>query len=284
MARIKYRELVREMEVAGGYCTDPVGKCLREANAVRGIPKKDIDLCLRDSETYAAFLEDEDLSQRFSQKRAEKGWLAWTENFSNRVPSPKLEVWVDRQSRVFREGASSRFGCLVDVESCLNYSNHSPQHRQVDLSPAVKAEADLESCKASYQNESPTEREAIIAARRGQGRFRDAVIQLWAGKCAVTKCRALPLLRASHIKPWRDSNNAERLNPYNGLLLTPNLDAAFDLGVVSFADNGRLLISPNINNDQAGLLGLKPNLKLICVFEESRPFLAIHRQLYGFPT
>lgn len=83
----------------------------------------------------------------------------------------------------------------------------------------------------------------IIQARRGQGKFKEAVRQL-EDRCRVTKVARLEHLRASHIKPWRDSSNEERLNGENGLLLTPNIDHLFDRGFVSFESTGRLLISP----------------------------------------
>jgi len=85
---------------------------------------------------------------------------------------------------------------------------------------------------------TPTEKDALVKARRGQGKFREAVLSYW-GNCAVSNCSELFLLRASHIKPWKDSTNTERLDRYNGLLLNPNLDAAFDKGLISFADDGK---------------------------------------------
>ena len=58
----------------------------------------------------------------------------------------------------------------------------------------------------------------------------------------MTGCENGALLRASHIKPWRNSDNHDRLYPYNGLLLAAHLDAAFDAGLISFSDEGRLLV------------------------------------------
>ena len=290
MPRKSYSEMVGEMENIGGYCTDPVGKCLREQSAVKGVPKRDIDLCLRDSETYAAFQRREKLSQHYSPDRAERAWLKWTENFSHRLPSPKLEIWVDRKGGVFRESTTDRFGCVADVESCLSHDglgglSTTPvgrRKRYHELDNPSDAEEDLKTCLGSYQDAPETERQAIIAARRGQGRFRTDLIELWSGKCAVTKSRALSLLRASHIKPWRDSTNAQRLDRYNGLLLIPNFDSAFDIGLITFDDDGRMLLSPELRDEEARLLGIKRGLKLVCVFEENKPFLAIHRQLHGF--
>src|SRR5437773_1660286 len=67
---------------------------------------------------------------------------------------------------------------------------------------------------------APTDREAIIRARRGQGAFKQGVMAI-EKSCRITRVTNPVHLIASHCKPWRDSNNDERLNPENGLLLTP---------------------------------------------------------------
>ncbi|QDV39293.1 HNH endonuclease [Tautonia plasticadhaerens] len=67
-----------------------------------------------------------------------------------------------------------------------------------------------------------TERRALVLSRVGQGQFRDSLMSVWGGRCAVTGLDLPVLLRASHIKPWRDSDNRERLDAYNGLLLSPS--------------------------------------------------------------
>jgi putative restriction endonuclease len=87
-----------------------------------------------------------------------------------------------------------------------------------------------------------TEIKTLQASRVGQGRFRMGVAAYWQA-CSVTGCMSLQLLAASHIKPWSASTNAERLDPYNGLLLTPNLHTLFDVGLISFADDGTILVS-----------------------------------------
>lgn len=88
-----------------------------------------------------------------------------------------------------------------------------------------------------------TEREAIVLARRGQGVFKDRVGR-FETCCRVTRVDRPEHLRASHCKPWRDSDNRERLDGENGLLLTPSIDHLFDRGFISFRGNGTLLISP----------------------------------------
>jgi len=142
--------------------------------------------------------------------------------------------------------------------------------------------ADDDITRATDLPDDETERKAVIAARRGQGRFRDELLREWGG-CAVTECSNGALLRASHIKPWRDSNNRERLSPDNGLLLSAHLDAAFDRGLISFADDGCLLIhSDRLSEDDARALGIHAGLRLRRVRPGHASNLAAHRKRHGF--
>jgi putative restriction endonuclease len=88
-----------------------------------------------------------------------------------------------------------------------------------------------------------TDRETLIIARRGQGLYKQRVM-LVETRCRITHVDNPTHLRASHCKPWRDSNNEERLDGENGLLLTPTIDHLFDRGFISFENTGRLIISP----------------------------------------
>lgn len=105
-----------------------------------------------------------------------------------------------------------------------------------------------------------TERRAIVKARIGQGEFRDKLMEYWEEACAVTGCGLL--LKASHIKPWSCSNNDERLDVLNGLLLVPNLDSAFDAGIISFDHKGKILISRMLDNRELNKVGIYPELRL----------------------
>ena len=65
--------------------------------------------------------------------------------------------------------------------------------------------------------------------------------------CPFTMINDERLLRASHIKPWVVSNDKEKLDPKNGLTLSPTYDVLFDRGFISFQDNGNLMVSPFIS-------------------------------------
>ncbi|MBM7118366.1 HNH endonuclease [Archangium primigenium] len=100
-----------------------------------------------------------------------------------------------------------------------------------------------------------TVRESLVKARIGQGVFRENVSKVEKA-CRLTGVRRLGFLIASHIKPWRDSDNQERLDGNNGLLLTPNIDFLFDRGYISFEDNGNLLVSQAISRDILRAMGV----------------------------
>lgn len=117
----------------------------------------------------------------------------------------------------------------------------------------------------------------MVRQRIGQNLLRRALIGLWRGRCAVTGLTAVRLLRASHIKPWSESTDNERLNPANALLLAPQLDAAFDVGLITFEDDGRLRVSPVLGEEDLARLGLPGGSLSVAPSPLQRQFLAWHR-------
>lgn len=100
-----------------------------------------------------------------------------------------------------------------------------------------------------------TTREAVVMARRGQGLFKQRVMS-HERSCRITGVDREEHLRASHCKPWRDSNNEERLDGENGLLLTPTIDHLFDRGFIGFENNGDLIISPVAHSESLSKMGI----------------------------
>lgn len=92
----------------------------------------------------------------------------------------------------------------------------------------------------------PTVKKTLLNARRGQGVFRVNLEQI-ERKCRLTGVLDRRHLRASHIKPWCICDDREKLDGFNGLLLSPHVDHLFSRGYVSFADFGDLLVSKELN-------------------------------------
>lgn len=130
--------------------------------------------------------------------------------------------------------------------------------------------------KKDYIEPNETERKGLVNSRIGQGYFRELVIDKWKGKCAFTGCSEESILIASHIVPWRDATNEERLNPDNGILLSPNIDALFDQNLISFENDGGLVISPKLNAETLDILNITKETK-IDVDEDMIRFLKRHR-------
>lgn len=130
---------------------------------------------------------------------------------------------------------------------------------------------------------SVTTRQQLIEARLGQGRFRQEMLRIWDGRCALTGCGVVRTLVASHAIAWRDDKSPEvRLDPYNGLLLTASIDKLFDLGLISFDDDGKLLHRPSLSASDLASLGVAAGARLRIVNDRHRPYLAAHRARNGF--
>ncbi len=134
--------------------------------------------------------------------------------------------------------------------------------------------------KEIRQNQSipETEKTALIKARRGQGIFKDNVMRVEAG-CRITKVSNPIHLIGSHIKPWRHSNNSERLDGENGLLLTPSIDHLFDRGFISFEGGGDVLVSPRADDVSLRRMGIKvgERINVGAFSSQQKSFLEFHR-------
>ncbi len=134
-------------------------------------------------------------------------------------------------------------------------------------------ESDIDSIiKDSSLNE--TEKSRLVKSRIGQGTFRQKLIGYWKG-CSVTGVNDSSLLIASHIKPWSASDNVERLDMFNGLLLIPNLDVAFDAGLITFKETGGIDISCQLKEPEKLGISEKMSVKLL---PQHEAYMQFHRK------
>lgn len=137
-------------------------------------------------------------------------------------------------------------------------------------------EAHLEGLLVSDSSIGPTEREALVSARVGQGVFRENVIRS-EGRCRVTGIEDENYLIASHIKPWRHCDNAERLDGNNGLLLAPHADFVFDRGFITFQADGTLVASEVANRSALNALGIEVGSSVGPFSDKQEHYLEHHR-------
>lgn len=144
------------------------------------------------------------------------------------------------------------------------------------LTAALSEDPNTSAVTSSRSDAEETEDCRLQKARRGQGRFRADLVDAWGG-CPLSGITIPELLRASHIKPWRSSTNVERLDPNNGLLLAVHFDCLFDKGFISFADDGRLLVSIRLHEQARSALALSGALPQIKMKPGNLPYLKHHR-------
>ena len=100
-----------------------------------------------------------------------------------------------------------------------------------------------------------TEKYQLVRSRVGQGQYRKNLERHETG-CRISGITDGRFLTASHIKPWAESTDFEKLDGNNGLLLSPHVDRLFDRGFISFEDNGQLILSPLLPSDVVQAWGL----------------------------
>jgi putative restriction endonuclease len=121
-----------------------------------------------------------------------------------------------------------------------------------------------------------TEKQQLVLARRGQGLFRTGLYQV-EPRCRITHVTNKVHLVASHIKPWSKSDNEERLDRFNGLLLAPHADHLFDGGYISFANNGNLIVSRKLDPSILIDWHIDPTINVGAFRREQSSYLEYHR-------
>jgi putative restriction endonuclease len=191
--------------------------------------------------------------------------------------SPSLLPELQRSFPATQAADSFRVTTEADLAALLS--------RAASLSRALPSQAanDYKQTVEAELSELPagivgTEVERMIRQRVGQNKFRDALLDYWGGACAVTGVAIPEVLRASHAKPWAEcATDAERLDVFNGFLLSANLDALFDRFLISFDEQGALVISSALAGIDLQRLGISLGMKLRWVDALHQPYLAMHR-------
>lgn len=122
-----------------------------------------------------------------------------------------------------------------------------------------------------------TEREGLITSRVGQGAYRKSILYRWNFRCAVTNYPKNEILIASHIVPWKDSTNDERLDVSNGILLSPTYDALFDRHLISFENSGKIILSDSMANTNYKILGVTGDESIKNLSRDNFLYLGRHR-------
>ena len=122
------------------------------------------------------------------------------------------------------------------------------------------------------------DKETIIKARIGQGRYRELLKQKWNDTESISDYANPDFMRASHIKPWKNCDNKECIDPENGLLLKPDNDFLFDQGYISFKDDGSIIISKMLSEQDIQEFHLSEEIRIKQVTPKMKEYLNYHRE------
>lgn len=156
----------------------------------------------------------------------------------------------------------------------VSYSNEIQGYEYL----TYKESKEIEEIESSSLGEKT--KDNLKTARIGQGKYREALFEE-IPFCPFTKINDERLLIASHIKPWVVSSNEEKIDPKNGITLSPTYDVLFDRGFISFENDGSLLVSPFISPMNQKRLDIKEGKQIqVSLFldDERTRYLEYHRE------
>lgn len=225
-----------------------------------------------------------------SARHASRAWVALEDGvyhvrFQTISPSllPELQRSFPAMQRADAFGGATEAELAALLRQAASLSRALPRQATNDYQQAVAA-----ALAALPAGIAGTEVERMVRQRIGQNKFRAAMLDYWGGACAVTGVAIPEVLRASHAKPWAECvTDAERLDVFNGFLLSANLDALFDRFLISFDEQGLLVMAPALVGIDVQPLGILPGMKLRWIHPLHQPYLAIHRlrlKTYSKPT
>ncbi|MBP5490667.1 MAG: HNH endonuclease [Lachnospiraceae bacterium] len=198
----------------------------------------------------------------------------------------------DINNMVFNKIFENQFGWTDEMGPCdaaeENWTNRGKTPKDINieyytpsLNQGKQEEERIRTIQSIDQeindlNINGAEREAFVKVRVNQGVFRDTLIRKY-GKCCLCGVTDPKLLIASHIKPWAEAEPNEKLDHNNGFLLCPNHDKLFDMGLISFDNDGKILISDNLSEENRIFMNVNENM-LIDLSDGNRRFLDYHRR------
>lgn len=224
---------------------------------------------------------------------ANEGWLVEVDFISTPAPlAPRSHIesigplLPPKHSPIQKNGHGNQGCYLARISDSLGHllmaltrSDELPLARSTGF--VQEAETDAEVLEDLHQIESDisipvTQRIQLSKARVGQGLFRKRVILL-DQECRVTGVTDKRVLIASHIKAWKDSNNAERISGHNGILLSPHVDALFDDHLITFEGEGKMHVHMSLPRGVLERWSINPEKRVAPFRPEQTEFLTHHR-------
>lgn len=301
------RMLVSKLEVGKNYTLDSLASLIgQQTNALRG--KGVITKSGSDFQFFMITLEKDQYSTASYIDHIDGYTLFWSgqnrlKSAEEKILSGTHDTFIFIQQK--RKTPYMYYGRSIPIRTHITWEKGTPSlivfdlpeykdyllsQKQIQLEDVYSV--GYEGFMDNFQLTEPeeTEKVAFTKIRTRQTAYRKSVIEFWNGNCSVTGVDETSWLVASHIKPWRESSNEEKVDPHNSLLLTPNFDKLFDRGVISFSPHNGQIILPEIQSKQMwanfNKMHINEDIKLRTMPKGIGKYLEYHNAyIYGFnPT
>ena len=160
---------------------------------------------------------------------------------------------------------------VLDFCLWLNRENIITNKEEICNNIVQKIEKEISSL-----NVEGASKKAIINVRVNQGIFRDLLLKRY-NRCCLCGVENHTLLIASHIKPWVESKPKEKLDVDNGFLMCPNHDRIFDKGYITFDDDGKIIISDRLTENDRIFRNVDSRMH-IDLTGSNKKYLKFHRE------
>lgn len=300
------RILVSKLKIGNTYTLDYIASLIgQQTNALRG--KGVITKSGSDFQIFLVTLEKDQWAKSGYIDHLDKCTLFWSgqnklKSAEEKIQAGTHDTFIFIQQK--RRTPYIYFGRAIPIRTLLIWEKGTPSHIVFDLpeyrnyllqqkdvpeqDELSKEYLTFEDDPAPYYySDKSTEKDSFTKIRLVQNVYRKNVIDFWNGSCSVTGVDETSWLIASHIKPWRESSNKEKVDPHNSLLLTPNFDKLFDRGVISFSPSNGKIILPETQSKKMwanfNRMHIDEDLKLRTIPKGVGEYLEYHNEyIYGF--
>ena len=258
-----YEVILTTLEIISNECLQ--GSKYYAIRNPRSIGEKDVDIFI-EGETHRC-------GAIWPHKKTQCFTLMLDENIIDTLPDDidKSNLQPIRQGRNLVSKVLDTYEELEDLRKVLYYLANG-ESTETAIAKIKELENEINGNPAI----TGSTKEAIVKVRVGQGFFRDRLLRRYT-RCCLCGVTNQNLLTASHIKRWADSNPEEKVDIDNGFLLCANHDQLFDKGLISFSDDGTILISKELSDEDKNLLNVHEN-QHIRLTEKNKLYLAHHRK------
>lgn len=225
---------------------------------------------------------------RFQAVHVQKAFAALrTNGIAPNVPSRKWDVIDPLTGDKFPPKAVLRVAKELADDTSVSggggWPTNDPLRKlgfEIVLKEGFERSDEATDIKSIYDSKiDETTKQRLVNARLGQGGFREALLEMWDQKCPITGCEIATVLRASHIKPWRLSDNRERLDPENGILLAASIDALFDKFLITITKSGAIRASSELSHSALTKLGIPKGVQ-VDLSPPAQAYLKSHRMKF----